>query len=287
MAIAVPRHEFSTANTARAVEILSAEADETIADLEESPGEFNNALNSAMAAAQVRCLLDPRAAKLETWEAWVAAMQVGSAMFAAATAPADASVECRIAHKLRTVPATGPRYYTNPGNWINSYWLAIVGRDTSRMEELCNVPLELLRQPRVEFDEYVYHWVDTLQTGWLQRPGMQDKLVAAMRGTDPEQLVVGNRELTLKTLYPPINLFYRYLRQDYDVFNAELAKALEWHKDYWTADEERASSIEGLVALGPLAIACLAYDSGFPIEVESEYLPKHLLQRTWVGEFET
>ncbi|NJQ03889.1 immunity 49 family protein [Streptomyces sp. PLAI1-29] len=240
-----------------------------------------------MSAVEVRSAVDPRVAKLESWEAWVAAMQVGSAMFAAAVAPEGSSVECRIAHKERVIPATGPRYYTHAGNWIKAYWLAVVCREQERMAALCSVPLDLLRRPEVEFDEYVYHWVDTLQTGWLQRPGMQDKLVAAMRGTDPEQLVVGNRELTLKILYPPINLFYRYLRQDYDVFNAELAKALEWNKDYWTADEERASSIEGLVALGPLAIACLAYDSGFPIEVESEYLPKHLLQRTWVGEFET
>lgn len=31
--------------------------------------------------------------------------------------------------------------------------------------------------------------------------------------------------------------------------------------------------------------ACLAYDGEIPIEVESEYLPKHLLQRGWLGEF--
>ncbi|NJQ03886.1 immunity 49 family protein [Streptomyces sp. PLAI1-29] len=255
--------------------------------LERTPNALPSALSSALAVARSRCVVDPRVAKLESWEAWVAAMQVGSAMFATSAAPEGSSVECRIAHKERVIATTGPRNYAHAGNWITAYWLAVVCREQERMAALCNVPLDLLRQSEAEFDEYVYHWVDTLQTGWLQRPGMQDKLVAAMRGTDPEQLVVGNRELTLKILYPPINLFYRYLRQDYDVFNVELAKALEWHKDYWTADEERASSVEGLVALGPLAIACLAYDSGFPIEVESEYLPKHLLQRTWVGEFET
>ncbi|MGA5166236.1 Imm49 family immunity protein [Streptomyces lavendulocolor] len=41
------------------------------------------------------------------------------------------------------------------------------------------------------------------------------------------------------------------------------------------------------LALGPLAIACLAYDAGFPIEVESEYLPKHLLTHGWLGEYPT
>ncbi|MFI9287832.1 Imm49 family immunity protein [Streptomyces werraensis] len=36
-----------------------------------------------------------------------------------------------------------------------------------------------------------------------------------------------------------------------------------------------------------LALTCLAYDAGRPIEVESEYLPEHLLKRSWLGEFPT
>ncbi|MGW6783728.1 MULTISPECIES: hypothetical protein [unclassified Streptomyces] len=34
-------------------------------------------------------------------------------------------------------------------------------------------------------------------------------------------------------------------------------------------------------------MASLAYDAGFPIEAESEYLPSHMLKRTRVGEFTT
>jgi hypothetical protein len=31
----------------------------------------------------------------------------------------------------------------------------------------------------------------------------------------------------------------------------------------------------------------MAFDAGIPVDVESEYLPRHLLRRTWVGEFLT
>ncbi|WP_349632832.1 hypothetical protein [Streptomyces sp. ML-6] len=34
-------------------------------------------------------------------------------------------------------------------------------------------------------------------------------------------------------------------------------------------------------------MACLAHDSKFPIGVESDYLPQHLLQHSWLGEFPT
>jgi hypothetical protein len=284
--VTVPRHEFPTANAERGVEVLSRSARNKIDDLESSPRAFSRALSTSLTAANARCALDPTVNLLETWEAYVAAMQVGSALFASATAT-EGSVQCRIAHKLRTIPATGPQYYTDAGNWIVAFWLAIICRDQARMSDLCNVPISLLRASGGEFDEYIYSWVDALQKYWLERPGLGDSLVAAMEGTDPEVAQVADRELLLKILYPPINLFYRFIRQDHEQFNTELAKALQWHKEYWTKDEERATSTAGLVALGPLAITCLAYDADFPIEVESEYLPKHLLQRDWLGEFET
>ncbi|WP_331727727.1 immunity 49 family protein [Streptomyces sp. NBC_00158] len=88
----------------------------------------------------------------------------------------------------------------------------------------------------------------------------------------------------LKILYPPLNLFHRYATRNEEQFNEALAGALTWHKEYWTATEARSRSGEGLVALGPLALACLARDAGMEIRVESEYLPKELLEFGWAGE---
>jgi hypothetical protein len=88
-------------------------------------------------------------------------------------------------------------------------------------------------------------------------------------------------------LYPPLELFHLFNRREVQRFNTSLAAFLTWHKEYWATDEARAMSSQGLVALGPLALACMAYDNNFPIDVESEYLPKHLLIRSWVGEYDT
>ncbi|MGI5458464.1 Imm49 family immunity protein [Streptomyces sp. CA-249302] len=64
-------------------------------------------------------------------------------------------------------------------------------------------------------------------------------------------------ELMRLVLYPPLGLFHRLLRGDGDR------------------------------ALGPLAMACLAHDSGIPVEVESGYIPKYLVERGRVGDFPT
>jgi hypothetical protein len=257
-----------------------------IGDLEEYPDSFGLTLSSALSTAQLHCLYDPTANKSETWEAWVAAMQVGSALFASATAPEGTSVECMIAHKKRTIPACGVQHFANAGTWLEAFWLAVICRDQARMTQLCNVPIELLRASGAVFEEYIYDWVDALQAYWLERPGLGEKLIAAFDGTDPDTLRFVDRAMMLKVLYPPLNLFFRFIGQDPDKFNEALVQAVELHKEYWTADEER-ESLTGDVALAPLAIACLAFDAGRPVEVESEYLPENLLDRSWLGEFET
>ncbi|MEV4744639.1 immunity 49 family protein [Streptomyces sp. NPDC049555] len=285
MTVRVARHVLPEISS-RGLELLQEDANESADDLEQAPHMFNVALNSNMTYMRARCALDPNAANLETWEAVVAAMQVGSALFASATATEE-TVTCRINDKLLTIPAVGPRSHSDAGNWLTAFWLAIVGRDQSRMTQLCRVPLEVLRASGADYDEYVYHWVDSLQTYWLEQPGLLEKLVAAIESSHPDVARIADHELLNKVLYQPINLFHRFLRKDRDGFNAALQEALELHREYWTADADREHSISGTIALGPLAITCLAYDADFPIEVESEYIPKHLITRSWVGEFPT
>ncbi|WP_234432528.1 Imm49 family immunity protein [Streptomyces sp. NRRL S-378] len=45
-------------------------------------------------------------------------------------------------------------------------------------------------------------------------------------------------------------------------------------------------NIHGVVAIAPLAIACLAKANGLPVEVETGYLPQALLDFAWRGEFD-
>jgi hypothetical protein len=286
MAVTVPRHAFPIDQAAERAEQLDKSAALKINSLEQSPRSFNMALSTSVNAAMTHCGADPRAAKLPTWEAFVTAMQVGSALFAAATS-VEETVQRRIAGNVLSIRSTGPTYSTDAGNWLTAFFLAMICREQDRMTELAHVPISLLRESGAEYDEYIYAWVDTLQTWWLRGGDIGDKLVAAMNGTDPDVLQIADRELALRLIYPPINLFYRYVVRDHEGFNAALRQALQLHRDYWAKDEERAIDCAGWVAFEPLAMTCLAYDAGFPIEVESEYLPKHLLEHSWIGELDT
>ncbi|WP_306472823.1 immunity 49 family protein [Streptomyces sp. or20] len=265
---------------------VGAHLSKGIGRLEQSTEAIRSTFGTALMTLRAGSIIDPRSAAVETWESAVTAMQVGSAVFAVTTAN-EGRVECRIDRKLRSIPATGPRSFADAGTWLSAFWLAVICRDQERLTQLSEIPLERLRSPEGSYDEYIYHWVDTLQSWWLRRPDLADKLIATIEASDPAVARIAPQDLLQAVLYPPINLFYHYVRNDRDGFAPALADSLKLHKTYWTLNEDRATDIDGSIALGPLAIACLAYDAGFPLDIESDYLPKHLLQRTWLGEFPT
>ncbi|MEU4200781.1 immunity 49 family protein [Streptomyces sp. NPDC026294] len=287
MTVHIDRHELPTGPDAeRFAEQLSEHLAREVDDLEESADLIDSTFSTSVMALRARCVIDPRAAKAETWEATVNAMQLGSALFAV-TGASEGTIECRIDRKRRTIRAIGPLSSADAGNWLTAFWLAVICREQQRMTQLCEIPLERLRAPEGQYDEYIYHWVDTLQTYWLRRPGLVEKLTATLQMSHPEVARTAPRDLLQGLLYPPINLFYRFVTKDEAGFSPALAEALKLHQTYWTLTEERKADIDGSIALGPLAIACLAFDGELPIEVDSEYLPKHLLHHGWLGEFPT
>ncbi|WP_251061119.1 immunity 49 family protein [Streptomyces sp. ISL-100] len=265
--------------------VLHESAERLIEGLDADSTDLGDALTLTLTLAKSHCLLDTEAALLPTWQAWINAMQVGSAVFATANTAGE-YVHCRIAEKDRTLRTIGPQPYTDAGAWLTAFYLAVVCREKDRLTALCQVPVSLLRESGSRYDEFEYAWVETLQTYWLGGADLAAKLVAAVDSTDPEVATIGDPEGVAKILYPPIELFHRLVRQDQAGFNRALVEALQWHKEYWST-VDRALQSTGLVALAPLAIACLAYDAGFPIETESEYLPIALLERSWAGEFPT
>ncbi|MEE1811389.1 immunity 49 family protein [Streptomyces sp. BE133] len=100
--------------------------------------------NSVRLAAAARSAADPRGSGIDAWEAVVNSMQVGSALFRVAGAT-EGTVECRIHHEIRRLPAMGPRRFASTPNWLDALWYAIICRDQKRLTELCEVPLDLLQ----------------------------------------------------------------------------------------------------------------------------------------------
>ncbi|MFE7575738.1 immunity 49 family protein [Streptomyces sp. NPDC057521] len=246
---------------------------------------FDSGLGKSLLTVWAHLATDPGASELRTREAVVTALQVHSALFATADRP-EGYVLCRIAEETRSIPAT-PESFADAGHWLTAFYLAVVCRNAERLTALCHVPTSKLRESGAVCDEYLYTWIEALQAFWLGRPEFADKLVEAASGTAPGVPSVTGQDYVSQLMWPPMDLLRRRATGQRAEFNSALEQALRAHRAYWSADQERSDSCFGWVALAPLAMACLAADAGFPIEIESDYLPLHLLKGTWADEFPT
>ncbi|WP_425827027.1 immunity 49 family protein [Streptomyces fractus] len=180
------RHNIPREDLAADLKVLNRNVAWALEDLDEAPQAVSDALHSALTRAQTCCIKDPPAEEFETWDAWVTAMQAAAALFDAAMV-SSGTVQTRIAHQLRTIPATGAQPDANAANWTTAFWLCVICREKERLTKLCQVPVSLLRASGAEYDEYIYHWIEALQGYWLGRPGLSERLVAAARGTTPHE----------------------------------------------------------------------------------------------------
>jgi hypothetical protein len=282
----VVRHDIDREHCARAVKRLVSRWHESVEDIETERLGPELAMERAFREFAHRCAADPRAAANETWFAQVRALQAGAALFLTATRPEGEVVEFRFGEDTIRRPATGPTGDNDAPAWLKAMYLAIISRDRPRAELLAAVPVDLVRATEPRHGEIVFSWIRALQLHTLGGGDLIDTVLDAMR-TENVPADGPSPEWVRQVHGPVAELFYLYTQREKGRFTESLYHALELHKQYWTAQEDAARQQEGFVALGPLAIACLAHDAGMPIDVESDYLPHHLLVGTWVGETST
>ncbi|WP_309140400.1 Imm49 family immunity protein [Streptomyces sp. PKU-EA00015] len=245
---------------------------EATAGLAQDPAGLGDAFGSALALAHAHCAADPDVARIEGWDAWAAAVQLGSALFTGAQPQ-----ECHLGEDLvRQLPAISAEPPADARAWLDAFYVSVVCRQRDRVNRLCRVPLEVLRRDD-SVDEYVLHWIDTLQTYWSESPmdDVVEKLIATMKASAPEGVTRAPKDFVDLIDYQPAALFHRLITRDHDAFAEALTEALAHHATYWG----ESAAPRSRVALGPLAMASLAYDAGFPVEAKQPYLPTYLLNR--------
>lgn len=224
-------------------------------------------------------VLDPAAAREETWCAAVFASQAANAVFAR-TSKAAETVRYRLGDQTVALPVLGPNWHATPVDWLTATWLAVITRSEERIRELCSVGRYTLRGSGAKVEDYVHPWIETLQRFLGGEPVTPAMLESVIDLTDPENAKYATPGYMLLIAYPPVNLLYRILRGTAVRFNDALAQATTAHRDYWS-QVDLADNPDGFIALPVLAMAIRGRDNGLAVEVESGYLPENLLNALW------
>ncbi|MCI5121295.1 MAG: hypothetical protein D3908_08940 [Candidatus Electrothrix sp. AUS4] len=180
--------------------------------------------------------------------------------------------------KIQTkLPATGPTDATHVGNWRIGWWMAHIIQNRTVINSLVEIPIDMLRRSSTRGDECQYLFAEALQAFEKRADDWSVKLRMAVDATNPEQINISDEEFVLNILMPEVQMLFRLAIGEIAPFNEALQFALERHKKYWSKGNRKRDP-DGYLALGPLAIAGLAYEAGIPIEIESEYLPSWLFK---------
>ena len=290
----IPRHDLGRDVEDDLWESIEENRDLWADRLDNGANSIDACLDSFYLDAMYAVHADPDAARIETWEAWATAMQMHHAFFMLTANPPGTQLELMVNHKIRRPVATGPSSLTNADKWTTTFYLAVICRDQQRYRQLCEIPVDLLREAGesngAQYDPFIYHWISAVQAFVLNRPGLDEELLAAMELSTPERSAFGSPDVLDMVVFPELNTFLGLVERDTDKFNQALAQGLELFRAYQTSDEKRTRRISSVVSLPLLGLACLAYDTAehdpdFRMEVTSGYLPKHLLERSWHGEF--
>ncbi|MEU3649146.1 immunity 49 family protein [Lentzea sp. NPDC034063] len=269
------RHEIDVEFARAQVDTLQRLIASALEDVESDPDALSAARRRALTRFEHLTALDPAASEEETWQAAVLASETANAVFAR-TSKSEDFVPYRLGDREYRLPVLGPNHHATPVDWLTAAWLAIITRSEQRVAELCAVGKYTLLGSGAKVEEYVGPWVDTMQRhlrGDQVPPALLESVIDL---TDPRRARFASSDFMLLVAYPPVNVLFRVLRGGPEDFTDALVQATEAHRDHWR-QAGFADNPDGFVSLAVLAVAIRGRDNGFPVEVESGYLPENLL----------
>ncbi|GAB08269.1 hypothetical protein GOARA_006_00280 [Gordonia araii NBRC 100433] len=277
----VERHEHGRSDIAR----LVGESEEAVGlMMPEVLSHPENTIDFTAGLAQVwtsYCLADdPQAELSDTRRAARLAAQLSADLFVLAGTGAGTRVRIDIGDDKADATGTGPVPIANLTNWLAAYWWSQISRSEDSRAALERFTLDDLTKDG-RFDPYWCRMFEALRGFDSDSETWPGAISAAMESIDGP--TVSTRE---ESMFLALDLFGLLAAiGDQDEFTQQLRKALESHKTYWTATRERRADPRGFASFAILALAAKAADAGMAIEVESDYLPRGLLERPrWMFE---
>ena len=167
----------------------------------------------------------------------------------------------------------GPTHQSHAGYWCTAFFTAVLLRNEELTGWLATYPKSILAASETRSPAYAAPWVDALSGMRLDADGWQDRLLEAIELAEREQDAAEYANLIA---LPAMRLVWAVYREP-ERFNERLHDALIAHQHHRTTGD-RSRDPMGFFALAPTAIASWAYDGSAEFTVESDYLPRWLVE---------
>ncbi|HCG7915633.1 immunity 49 family protein [Vibrio parahaemolyticus] len=166
-----------------------------------------------------------------------------------------------------------------PSMWLDAYFISTIVRDRPSMDVLANFPISLMKQSATKAGELSYMLVDVIQSFHNRTSDYPDKLVAAM-----DAAVAQGDNWALEIAMGILETFAALTTDiGYD-FEEVLIKNLQFQEQYQMRLDapKKLISIETFISFPLLGMACMWYDKGHRLSVETGWLPPYLVEGRWL-----
>ncbi|WP_157429995.1 immunity 49 family protein [Actinomadura oligospora] len=226
---------------------------------------MEDAGSGELLALTFRSVLDPRAEDPAYAKALVLASEAHAAAFRLASVPQGTPIAVTLDGRTDELPASGPVDDANDWTYARAVALAWTVRSQADLAILAAFDSGDLRT-RVQHTGSYARACHAVLRGEDPRPHMRTAL-AKTSGDDWWECLSN----------PRFRLLDRILEDDADGFNAVLAEALGLFADFYSAGD-RIGDPDGQLNFEALGLACLAHDRGIPVRVESDFLPRAVVE---------
>ncbi|MBE4430503.1 immunity 49 family protein [Vibrio parahaemolyticus] len=169
----------------------------------------------------------------------------------------------------------------HPNRWLDAYFTSVIVRDKPGMDLLANFPISLMKQSATKAGELSYMLVDVIQAFHNRTSDYPDKLVAAM-----DAAIAQGDDWALEIAMGILETFAALTTDiGYD-FEEVLIKNLQFQEQYQLRLDapKKLISIETFISFPLLGMACMWYDKGHRLSIETGWLPPYLVEGRWLEE---
>ncbi|HHC6515046.1 TPA: immunity 49 family protein [Vibrio parahaemolyticus] len=166
----------------------------------------------------------------------------------------------------------------NPNRWIDMYFISTIVRDRPSLDALASFPISLMKQSSTKAGKLSYMLVDVIQSFHNHTSDYPDKLVAAM-----DAAVAQGDNWALEIAMGILETFAALTTNiGYD-FEEVLVKNLQFQEKYHLRElgPDRIG-IRTFINFPLLGMACMWYDKGHRLSIETGWLPPYLVEGRWL-----
>lgn len=267
----IPTHQLRVLDPERVLRRTEKLIAASLENLAHVPDNLGAAFDDAKALLGLRRAL--ARTDEDAFEALQLIRDLGVALFQRAGVDRRDNVTLRIAGADYEVP--GGNSYRNSGpRWGDAVGAAMTLRDEQALERLCAFDTRFWGG---SYDEYHDRYAQAIMAYVSGTGDWSERLaVATLLAENAEHFRERGRRLGV----PIIALAGAVMAGDKGVFNQQLGDGLTWYRKLFNRKPDNADA-GGVIPLRYLGWCARAHDAGFPIEVESDYIPAWMVRGTF------